>query len=238
VLLLLLLLLLLLSLRSCIFWSTHNFGHLLRLKITACFLKCFFARFLLYLPEIKLQVVAAIGLADIFPDGFCDNPCRCSASVEKNGCELDDAVYGRSICSPAQPEECGAAFAIQGMASAAVHCGLGKESCQHFLSTSVCSPFVPLGTSVFVPAGETIESLEEPLRPVLLEVSMTPAPPHLPPFIILIVLSLYAWLWLANLLVLVMFFAWYPACLLKWRLTDLIFCEGGPCVISLLQGTR
>jgi len=122
--------------------------------------------------EIKLQVVAAIGLADIFPDGFCENPCRCSASVEKNGCELDDAVYGRSICSPAQPEECGAAFAIQGMASAAVHCGLGKDSCQHFLSTSVCSPFVPLGTSVFVPAGETIESLEEPLRPVLLEAAL------------------------------------------------------------------
>jgi hypothetical protein len=103
-------------------------------------------------------------------DGFsfetlCSDPCRCKTDIASAvGCGLHDYEEGavqRPYCYVAQPGSCTAAFASSEMAGESwAFCSVGHDTCQPYSGMGPCAPFVSEGVSVFVPAGETVESLQ------------------------------------------------------------------------------
>jgi hypothetical protein len=98
---------------------------------------------------------------------FCEDPCRCSSRVEDvEGCGFHSAEDSTlPFCYVNNPSKCTRATASavhedEGF----VHCPLSIDTCQMFDSTTLpthlmCSSFVADGTSVFVHAGDTLESM-------------------------------------------------------------------------------
>jgi hypothetical protein len=88
--------------------------------------------------------------------GHCHDPCRC---VEE--CGFHDESHGRPYCLVHDSLACPRAYLDETSGRSRVHCPLGHDSCQGFHPEpgAACSPFIPEGASVFVPRGETIETL-------------------------------------------------------------------------------
>jgi hypothetical protein len=106
------------------------------------------------------------GLLDKFSfEALCSDPCRCKSDIlDAVGCGIHDFEEGggqRPFCYVSQPGSCTAAFASSKMAGESwTFCSVGHDTCQPYTGTGPCAPFMPEGVSVFVPAGETVESLQ------------------------------------------------------------------------------
>jgi hypothetical protein len=106
------------------------------------------------------------GLLDNFSfEALCSDPCRCKSDIASAvGCGLHDLEEGGGqlpFCYVAQPGSCAAAFASSEMAGESwTFCSVGHDTCQPYGGGGPCAPFVPEGVSIFVPAGETFESLQ------------------------------------------------------------------------------
>jgi hypothetical protein len=101
----------------------------------------------------------------------CEDPCRCKAErADALGCgvhELGGGTAGsgtRPFCYVVNPALCGRATTSAVLANEAwAFCSVSVPTCQNYShddDAAVCSPFVPEGASIFVPAGETLESLQ------------------------------------------------------------------------------
>jgi hypothetical protein len=107
-------------------------------------------------------------------EAMCNDPCRCKVNIpDAAGCGFHagydaggdggDDVPGRSrpFCFVEEPTSCpGAAQSSVLDGEAWTHCSVGYSTCQTYGGIGPCSPFVPVGAEVFVPAGATFESLQ------------------------------------------------------------------------------
>jgi hypothetical protein len=131
--------------------------------------------------EEVMSRLESIGLGDVLEKDAC--ACRCA---EVNGCQMGKGKGGekdsfeRATCTPAYVDGgCEGAFKIEGVkgeeAAFARSCGVSTHTCQQYGWTrhgGVCSPFVSADTLIFVPAGETIDSLEGYIKALLFEAAL------------------------------------------------------------------
>jgi hypothetical protein len=103
---------------------------------------------------------------------MCNDPCRCTVDTpEARGCGLHSTYdveradrehaphRARPFCFVADPEACErAVFNVDGKAWA--YCSVGRDMCVAYSGAGPCAPFVPEGEVVFVPAGQSTESLQ------------------------------------------------------------------------------
>jgi hypothetical protein len=126
------------------------------------------------------EVVArltSLGLGDMFEKGACS--CRCA---ERSGCQIGGDLFERAVCILADVDSCQGAFELEEVgggeggesALSAVSCALSANTCQQYGSkrNGVCAPFMSPDTSIFVPAGETIESFEGDIKALLFEAAL------------------------------------------------------------------
>jgi hypothetical protein len=119
--------------------------------------------------ELHLSKVQAhwskAGLPEVFStDTICGDPCRCSAGILQ-GCGFHNISYGRPFCYVANPAQCDRAVDSDIMpAEKWLHCPVGYDTCQPFVMDDPkkypCMAFVERGPFVFVPEGETLESMQ------------------------------------------------------------------------------
>jgi hypothetical protein len=154
-----------------------------------------------------------LGLGDIFEGDAC--ACRCASELphaeegsrQLASCAVDPHVHGgRAVCAPAAAASlageggsqdvtelaCPRAFRTEG-GTTLVACTLGQDTCQLYgagtsAEKGICAPFIAPETSIFVPAGETIESLEGDIKALLFEAasflpSFLPSLPSFLPFL-------------------------------------------------------
>jgi hypothetical protein len=99
-------------------------------------------------------------------ESLCSDPCRCKSDIESAvGCGfhgLDEETFSRPFCYVSEPESCSTAVASSEIFGESwAFCSVAYDTCQAYDGTAgPCVPFVPEGVSIFVPAGETIDSLQ------------------------------------------------------------------------------
>jgi hypothetical protein len=139
---------------------------------------------------VALDAVVSSNLRGLLGDfsfqSQCDDPCRCKAELEWNsehesesesasgvvGCDFHSG-YGsawdaaevpqdRPFCFVVDPLRCEASIPSTRLDGEAWrYCALVQDSCQGYTEGSgPCDPFVPQNSAVFVPAGESLESLQ------------------------------------------------------------------------------
>jgi hypothetical protein len=88
------------------------------------------------------------------------DPCRCKAP----GCGLvhhDEGQRGRPICYVASTECVGSVSSVHEEEESWAFCSVNHGTCQTFTGNGPCAPFIQDdGGSIFVPKGETLESLQ------------------------------------------------------------------------------
>jgi hypothetical protein len=124
---------------------------------------------------VRAETHAFLGRSPFSFETLCNDPCRCTAEVPGGaaGCgyheryALQEKPYRveerRPFCYVADPFKCPTAVAstapeLAGQAWS--FCSMEHATCQVYGGTGPCGPFVPSGVDIFVPAGETLESLQ------------------------------------------------------------------------------
>jgi hypothetical protein len=125
-----------------------------------------------YMVLLQASATAAGIPAWYVADPICSDPCRCGTAVPSAvGCGFHDPSYGRSYCFVADPLRCERTTTAFPVLDSTVfsgekwtHCALSHDSCQQFVvepeRNSPCSAFVEENAVVYVPAGETEESMQ------------------------------------------------------------------------------
>jgi hypothetical protein len=125
---------------------------------------------------VRSETHAFLGRSPFSFETLCNDPCLCTAEVPGGGvagCGYheryapQEKAYRvderRPFCYVTDPLMCSTAVASTApelVGQAWSFCSMEHATCQAYGGAGPCAPFIPSGVGIFVPAGETLESLQ------------------------------------------------------------------------------